>query len=373
MFTEKRSIQYQVLKTFFLLRENGDCSIAELSRILSKNFRLRMPITPYREFPSNQMEQDRRVIRGMRAYIKDMKSLKKLKSGKTTLSTFLRGLKNKPNDKSSRRNHWVEISYVLKQEDLIFNGNKVMGSWTTLIRSTVDPEISCQLQGMLQCEFNELYRIVFLDLYFDVNPIVLVLEAIINMERSAMTPSGNDSTNQPIQGITSAPNLQIQQLATAKQEEASIFKQICSSHPKPIIVSSLNEINSLSVDKYLGLYPLGEYNGVHHFVGTLAPTSSQAHQGATVYFLKKDESSSQEGLVLEEQKSYKEQIDMKANLSSTPESGSDDWSEEFQMPKSSDSEADTNNDEQESISSTTMDNTQNTDGSDDQPEAEDHN
>mmetsp|Transcript_308 Transcript_308/g.416 ORF Transcript_308/g.416 Transcript_308/m.416 type:complete len:370 (+) Transcript_308:37-1146(+) len=178
----KKDIQWRILKCFFQLRQDTRYNIHELSQILSQTYSMKLPKTPYREFPARQVfgSRNQRHIRGIYEYVNDVKSLKMMKEGKSCqqLSYQLNGYS------SERQMHMqLEISYFLEEKDFIFNGrNKVMGCWIKEIRSKSIPNLSIKLKGMLSCEFNDVYRISNMELIFDVNATMLFLQTLKHYE-----------------------------------------------------------------------------------------------------------------------------------------------------------------------------------------------
>jgi PAS domain S-box-containing protein len=145
----------QTLRTALNLREQACMDEAKWRAVLVDNFKLTLPVTPYRSFNPADVVNHRRIMIGVEGMINDTASLKVLCDN----------LGSKSVDEGR-----TSIEYLLGRDDYMFTGNE--GLMCTFIMQTKDAVahgalMEVEKHGMLRAKFAEDGRLEELDMMWD--------------------------------------------------------------------------------------------------------------------------------------------------------------------------------------------------------------
>ena len=136
---ENSTMKKQMLQTFLLYRARGELDRRRWAALLSEDFVLKLPVTPYRYFPAGDVEHQTRFVRGVDATIRDTASFTVLVD---SLSRTYR--------ERVRVQFYAEAEYIIMAA-----GPGLMCRWTMKSENAV--ACGCQMElglcGMLQAEF----------------------------------------------------------------------------------------------------------------------------------------------------------------------------------------------------------------------------
>mmetsp|Transcript_20740 Transcript_20740/g.25684 ORF Transcript_20740/g.25684 Transcript_20740/m.25684 type:complete len:390 (-) Transcript_20740:223-1392(-) len=180
MMAEMTKTRTEVLLSFFALRSMFEKRREMWGSVLDEaGFRCVLPVTPYRSFPSSEVQVDniQRTIMGIDGMIADTASL----------HIMMNNLVNR----DICPNGHVRFSYTLVTEDSVVAGNQIMARWimTTLNATQCGARSEVCKKGMLCCKFNSAHRIVSLELMFDVMAFMLQLKQSCGNDSFCVVPN----------------------------------------------------------------------------------------------------------------------------------------------------------------------------------------
>ncbi len=179
LLLEMQKTRTDVLLSFFALRSSYEKKRAIWSSILDEGIVCVMPVTPYRSFPSSevQISKCQRNVMGIDGMISDAASLNVLLNSLVDRSKFPSGS--------------VQFRYTLVAEEAVVSGNQMMARWsmTTLNATSLGAKKEIRKAGMLCARFNSSHKIVALELMFDVMAFMLQLKQSTGAKSFAMVPN----------------------------------------------------------------------------------------------------------------------------------------------------------------------------------------
>lgn len=143
----------QILQSFFYYRASGETNREKWSNILSKDFYMTTPITPYRIFSPAEVVCGIRCLQGVDAVISDTASL----------HTMVQAL-------ATRHIENVRVQYFCGSEDMVCSGNIVMCRWVMKTENAVACGANFEVfkQGMMTAVFNQQGVLESVELVYDV-------------------------------------------------------------------------------------------------------------------------------------------------------------------------------------------------------------
>lgn len=226
-----------VLK-FFELRSNGSMDKDQWLRIIVPDIRITLPITSYRAFPSNEIQEHLRVFTGVEALLADTASLHYL----------VRDTRNKLMIAASRKDDEM-VKYTVSPSDFLLVDDLLMFEWRMAISFKAEkskiPDLS--IVGMGKCKFASSHCIKEMSLRFDVMGLTRLLDACISKHENDLQIS-NSSSSATTQFLSPLSlNIFPHQARNGQQGDAFVS---ASSFPTG---TNLNSINAASTG---GLNPL---------------------------------------------------------------------------------------------------------------------
>jgi len=180
LLVEMHNTRTEVLMSFFALRSSNERRRRLWSSILDEScFACVMPVTPYRSFPSSEVQVSKcqRTIMGIDAIIADTASLHVLFQSLVDRSQF-------PLSK-------VDFRYTLVTEESVVAGNQMMARWilSTTNATQCGANMEVTKEGMLCCKFNSAHRITGFELMFDVMAFMLQLKQAAGSGSFSVVPN----------------------------------------------------------------------------------------------------------------------------------------------------------------------------------------
>jgi len=188
LLIEMHSTRIDVLMSFFALRSACERRRELWASILDEScFACVMPVTPYRSFPSSEVQVSKcqRTILGIDGMMSDTASLHVL------LNSLV--------DRSKYPNATVQFRYTLVTEDSVVAGNQMMARWvmSTLNATECGARMEVSKQGMLCCKFNSAHKIIGLELMFDVMAFMLQLKQSTGSDSFSVVPNTVQTCQRP--------------------------------------------------------------------------------------------------------------------------------------------------------------------------------
>ena len=168
MERERLSIRQGVVRQMLDLRAAGDADVMKWMQIVDESFVCTMPITPFRSFQHAEVNGVNRVLRGLDAFIADVRS--------EAICVESIGAPS-PRWKAARaRGERVSAQYALV--DLAVAEDSLMAKWVFATRNAVSAgaECECRLDGMLRCTFTPQNKILSAEFSFDVMALMQQLQ-----------------------------------------------------------------------------------------------------------------------------------------------------------------------------------------------------
>ncbi|CAM9876989.1 unnamed protein product [Chrysoparadoxa australica] len=150
---EQENIRKQVLSTFFNLRANGNLSRSAWEAVAEEGLTFSLPVTPYRSFSALDVVQNKRIILGIDAVIKDTASLGELVS-------------------TVKKCCGETVQCSLRQEETAVVGDSIMCRWVWKW------EGECCTHGMLMAQFSPANKLVCVEEVFDVMSLLRQLQEL---------------------------------------------------------------------------------------------------------------------------------------------------------------------------------------------------
>lgn len=176
---ETQKTRTDVLLSFFALRSTYEKKRTLWSSILDERFTCTLPVTPYRSFPSSevQISKCQRNVLGIDGIINDTASLHVL------LNTLV--------DRSRFPAASIQFRHTLIAEEAVVSGNQMMARWsmTTVNAIQFGARREVVKNGMLCARFNSAHKIVALELMFDVMAFMLQLKQSSGAKSFSMVPN----------------------------------------------------------------------------------------------------------------------------------------------------------------------------------------
>jgi PAS domain S-box-containing protein len=180
LLVEIHNTRTEVLMSFFALRTSNEKRRKLWESILDESsFTCVMPVTPYRSFPSSEVQVSRcqRTVEGIDGMMADTASLHVLLDSLVDRSKFPYGK--------------IECRYTLVTEEAVVAGNQIMARWVMTTTNAIQygARMEVAKQGMLCCKFNSAHKITGLELMFDVMAFMLQLKQAAGSEGFSVIPN----------------------------------------------------------------------------------------------------------------------------------------------------------------------------------------
>jgi PAS domain S-box-containing protein len=150
------NVRKKVLQTFFYYQSCNEQNVGKWSHILTSDFNVVMPVTPYRSFPAHQVKDGVRHVTTIDEICQDTASLHAMAQnlGKTPSKTA------KP----------TGIVFYLPTKDMIMQDSVYMCRWVMKTENAVahGAKSECSQRGMCRATFNTFNKISSLDITYDV-------------------------------------------------------------------------------------------------------------------------------------------------------------------------------------------------------------
>ena len=155
---EQAAARKQALRTMFYYRAIGELSREKWAAILEEDFRLVLPVTPYRSFPPDEVVNGQRHINGIDAMVLDNASL----------SVMVQSI-GRHRQVDGRREE-VRVRYYSGLDDTVMSGDSFMCRWILRTENAVECGAchECFKQGMVHAKFSPANKLVRLELSYDV-------------------------------------------------------------------------------------------------------------------------------------------------------------------------------------------------------------
>ena len=160
MVAEQFSIRRKVLQTFFIYRSTNERCRNKWVTIVEENFKLVLPVTPYRAFPASEVVDTQRHINGIDGLIEDTNSLRDaLQSILCTNSKDEHGIERE-----------LRYQYYCGPDDCVIGSDTVMCRWALRTDNAVEcgARYECFKHGMMKATFSPLNKLVTVEQLFDV-------------------------------------------------------------------------------------------------------------------------------------------------------------------------------------------------------------
>lgn len=171
---EQVAVHKHVLQTFFIYRARGELDRRRWSEILSENFSMKLPVTPYRYFLASDVRDNARQFQGIDALIRDTASLNVMTEslGRCCRET-------------------VRLQFFSEADNIIAGGNVLMCRWSMRSENVVrcGGQLEVCLTGMLHAEFGPDHKLTRLLMGFDVMGFMQQLRRCTGREGFQVTPS----------------------------------------------------------------------------------------------------------------------------------------------------------------------------------------
>lgn len=185
---ENSTMKKQMLQTFLLYRARGELNRRKWAALLTEDFVMKLPVTPYRYFPAGDVEQQTRYVRGIDSTIRDTASF-----------TVLIDSLSRTYRERVRVQFYAESQYIIMAA-----GPRLMCRWTMKSENAV--ACGCQMElglcGMLQAEFTPVEtKLRRLSVVFDVMGFMQQLRRVCGGQLFQTAPStlqmAEDPTEEP--------------------------------------------------------------------------------------------------------------------------------------------------------------------------------
>ena len=153
---EQRSVaRKQALRTMFFYRATGELSREKWEAILEPEFKLLLPVTPYRSFPPEEVINGQRHVDGIDAMIRDIASLR----------VMVQSIGS-----HQREDTEVRVRYYSGLDDTVMSGDSFMCRWILRTENAVECGAchECFKQGMVHAKFSPNHKLIRLELSYDV-------------------------------------------------------------------------------------------------------------------------------------------------------------------------------------------------------------
>eukprot|EP00616_Rhizochromulina_sp_CCMP1243_P008969 CAMPEP_0118975194 /NCGR_PEP_ID=MMETSP1173-20130426/14842_1 /TAXON_ID=1034831 /ORGANISM="Rhizochromulina marina cf, Strain CCMP1243" /LENGTH=743 /DNA_ID=CAMNT_0006925035 /DNA_START=61 /DNA_END=2292 /DNA_ORIENTATION=+ len=293
---EQQTVRRKVLHSVFFLRAAGETNVTKWSTILDPNFRMTLPITPYRWFDPSEVNNGQRVVKGVDGMIRDTKSL----------HTLIQSI-GKKNYRGERK---VDVKYFSSPEETILMRDLLMCRWLMKTENAVALGAASEVykQGMLKASFSSENKLVLLELAFDVmsfmqqlprstghdyevvpNTLSMALQKPDSEARvigSALPPFQLESVNQEwthLYGFTQseATGKTLALLQGPETEDGELLRALHSLRrgwPACCVVQHYPKEAATPLKSFLRLFPLLSDGGkaVTHFQGVFEPIAEES-------------------------------------------------------------------------------------------------
>jgi PAS domain S-box-containing protein len=180
LLVEMHNTRTEVLMSFFALRSSNEKRRKLWASILDEsNFACVMPVTPYRSFPTSEVQVSKcqRTILGIDAMMADTASLHVLFDSLVDRSKFPFGK--------------IDIRFTLVTEEAVVAGSQMMARWVMTTTNAIQcgARMEVAKQGMVCCKFNSAHIIVGLELMFDVMAFMLQLKQASGSDGFSVVPN----------------------------------------------------------------------------------------------------------------------------------------------------------------------------------------
>jgi len=300
---ETNQSQIQVILTFFALRAQCEKRRSVLASIMDENISCIFPITPYRSFPSSEVQvaKCQRTIMGIDGMIADAASLNVL------LNSFV--------DRSRFPEGEVKYHYDVIVEEAVAAGNQMMVRWklSTTNLESLGAQNEVRKYGMLCARFSSSHKIVAIEIMFDVMAFMLQLKQCSRNQEFTIVPN----TLQTCQGFHSIPmvitiaerpytiiqvNRTWESLTGWMAEEVvgkasckilhgpqtdmkaldDLMTEIRFKRPARSVLVNYTKGMTLMFRNFLNVYPLSTDSKITHYVGLTTHFERMQHVGKRV-------------------------------------------------------------------------------------------
>jgi len=286
---EMQKARSDVLLSFFALRSSCEKRRTVWSSILDETVTCILPVTPYRSFPSSevQISKCQRNVIGIDGMISDAASLQVL------LNSLV--------DRSKHPDGIIQFRYTLIAEEAVVSGNQMMSRWamTTTNAVSLGARREVGKTGMLCARFNSSHKIMSLELMFDVMAFMLQLKQSSGSNIFTMVPNtfqtcvGPFAGNKPMVMTAAERPYNITQVnkaweeMTAWKSEEVVGKMSCKIlqgertervaleslmsnilYQRPLLASLTNyDKNGQLFRNFINIYPLSTDSKITHYLG----------------------------------------------------------------------------------------------------------
>ncbi len=288
MLLEMQRTRTDVLLSFFALRTENEKRRNLWSSILAESFTCAMPVTPYRSFPSSEVQvyKCQRTVLGVDGIMADTASL----------HVALNCLVNRKKYPDAQ----VKFKYTIVAEESVVAGNQMMARWnmttTNATKFGLQREIG-KHSGMLCVRFSKAHKIVSMELMFDVMAFMIQLKQHAEYTDMAVVPNTVQTCKGPfnvpmVMTIAERPytivqvNRRWEEMTGWKAEEV-VGKSSCAilqgeqtnprelnklmhavrfKHPVFVTLTNHSKGNKHVFRHYMNVYPLSTDSKITHYV-----------------------------------------------------------------------------------------------------------
>lgn len=163
-----------VVDSFFEFRSSGVVDLNQWATIIDPDFRLTLPVTPYRSYPTTEVRGSLRVCEGASALVADTASLHSMLH---SVAVKCRENKARPNGgASSSGSTATSLQYVIDPQSVILVNDKLMCQWN--LTMSFDSAQQIDVIGMSKMRFNTDHKLMSIDLRFDVMGLTQLIEGL---------------------------------------------------------------------------------------------------------------------------------------------------------------------------------------------------
>lgn len=204
---------------FFHFRSSGPIDQGEWERILDPDFRLTLPVTPYRSYPITEVQGSIRVCEGILSLMADTASLHRMVQNTAKLAVPDGA---EPED--------VTLTYLVNPSDILLNEDRIMCPWRLKLafgqsqagKNSKGPIV---MHGMCKGVFAKDDKLLGIDLRFDVMGFTKALE-----ELTGLGIAGTTSYSSLQSGLSNASDIDDDD-GGIMNKDAPCFWEFAANHP----------------------------------------------------------------------------------------------------------------------------------------------
>eukprot|EP01038_Epipyxis_sp_PR26KG_P006499 gene6499-8934_t len=282
---EQAMIRKKVLQTMFYYRATNELDPDKWSTILEENYTMVMPITPYRSFPSSEVIDSQRHIKGIHETILDTASLNLMLQSIGT-----------PQDDSGK----IIVQYFSGANESVVADNTFMCKWHMITLNAVQRGAKYEItkQGMIKAVFSNQNKLLHVEFTFDVMSFMQQLRRASRRSEFLVIPNNQQLAEEEsmearviteatppyrityvnkkwteVFGYTSNQAIGktckfLQGLDTEQDRLVELMARVRRNLPAMAILSNYTQ-NKTKIRNWVRIFPLYAKNRVSHFLGIM--------------------------------------------------------------------------------------------------------